>query len=127
MQQTEMLKCDFNEMVDYLIEPDNVWNPEKYIPTRTLNGHSFGQESQIRFQYVRGAAYAEGYVGNWKFELYFSNLQGWQVHWTGTMDEGKFDVPQVQTFAPDAIVSLMFLIKERVVPRPSPVPPIRLD
>lgn len=127
MEQQNPLKCDFREMVDYLTDPDNVWNPEKYIPTRTLNGRSFGQESQIRFQYVRGSAYAEGYVGNWKFELFFSNLQGWQLHWTGTMDEGKFDDPQVQAFAPDAIISLMFIIGERVAPRRSPTPPITLE
>lgn len=126
MQQTELLKCDFREMVDYLADPDNVWNPAKYVANHAVYGHSFGQESQILYQYVRGAAYAEGYVGNWKFELFFSNLQGWQLHWTGTLDEGKFDDPQVQAFAPDAIISLMFIIKERVAPRRSPVPPIRL-
>lgn len=126
MEQTEVPKCDFGYMVDYLIDPDNVWNPEKYIPSHMLHGHSFGQESQIHFQYVRGAAYAEGYVGNWKFKLFFSNLQGWQLHWTGTLDEGEFDEPQVQAFAPHATISLMFLIKERVAPRRSPVPPIRL-
>lgn len=126
MEQTEVPKCDFGYMVDYLIDPDNVWNPEKYIPSHMLHGHSFGQESQIHFQYVRGAAYAEGYVGNWKFKLFFSNLQGWQLHWTGTLDEGEFDEPQVQAFAPHATISLMFLIKERVAPRRSPVPPIHL-
>lgn len=45
MQQTELLKCDFREMVDYLSDPDNVWNPKKYVANHAVYGHSFGQES----------------------------------------------------------------------------------
>lgn len=113
MPRPEMLKCDFTEMVEYLTDPDNVWNPDKYIPSRSMHGHSFGKESQIRFQYVRGAAYAEGYVGNWKFMLYYSNLQGWQLHWTGTLTGGVYPEPQVRTFSPDSAAELLLTVRER--------------
>lgn len=126
MEETATTKCDFNEMIDHFTDPDNVWDPKRYVANHAVYGQSFGKESQIRYQYVRGSGYAEGYVGNWKFKLFFSDLQGWQLHWTGTLDEGEFDEPQVQAFAPHATISLMFLIKERVAPRRSPVPPIRL-
>lgn len=123
MSQTELLKCDFSEMVDYLTDPDNVWDSTKYIPSRTMNGHSFGKESQFRFQYVRGAAYAEGYMGNYKFMLYYSNLQGWQLHWTGTLDGGVFNPPQVLSLSPDAVSILRNTVKERVLY----VPPTHLS
>lgn len=113
MEQKDVLKCDFTEMVEYLTDPDNVWNPEKYIPSRTLNGNSFGKESMIRMQYVRGAGFAEGYVGNYKFILYYSNIQGWQLHWLGTLDGGMFSPPLVRSLSPDAVSDLLTAVKER--------------
>lgn len=114
MKQDVTLKCDFTEMVEYMIDPDNVWNPEKYVQQRTLNGQSFGKESLIRMQYVRGAGYAEGHMGNVKFMLFFSNLQGWQLHWTGTLDGGEFSPHQVKSYGPDKETVLLGVVKDRV-------------
>jgi hypothetical protein len=113
MEEKIVQKCDFTEMVEYLTDPDNVWNPEKYVPNRTLNGNSFGKESMIRMQYVRGAGFAEGYVGNYKFILYYSNIQGWQLHWLGTLDGGMFSPPLVRSLSPDAKSELLEVVKER--------------
>lgn len=60
----------FGEFMDYITTADHIWNPDKYIQSRTMNGESYGQETVLRFQYVLGNAYADGHVGNWRFRVF---------------------------------------------------------
>lgn len=79
-QKVEVTGGVFTDFINHIIAPDHVWNREKYIGSRTMNGSENGMESSVRFQYCRGNAFAEGYVGNLKFRIYYSHLQGFQVY-----------------------------------------------
>lgn len=79
-QKTEVTGGVFTDFIKHITNPDHVWNHEKYVGSRTLNGSEHGIESSVRFQYCRGNAFAEGYVGNLKFRIYYSDLQGFQMY-----------------------------------------------
>lgn len=70
----------FTDFIKHITNPDHVWNHEKYVGSRNLSGSEAGMESSVRFQYCHGNAFAEGYVGNLKFRIYYSQLQGFQVY-----------------------------------------------
>lgn len=110
MEQTKEV-CHVRDIVAYMMDENNVWNPEKYVQNRTLSGKSFDQESLIRFQYCRGNAYAEGHVGNFRFQLYFSNLQGFQFHVLSTMD-GTPLKPKVFSYSPHRFETLLGVMED---------------
>lgn len=69
----------FGEFMNYITTADNVWNPEKYLGSRTVNGRSFGKESAFNYKYVLGNAFAEGYIDNFQFRL-FKNHSNFQLY-----------------------------------------------
>ena len=115
MVSDKEVKCDFTDMVNYMVDENNVWNPGRYIPNRTLNGFSFGQESGFHYQYCRGNAYAEGFVGNLKFMLFYSHLQGFQLHWTGFLDGDEITPHKILSFTPDKHLLMLAEVEDRVI------------
>lgn len=79
-QKTEVTGGVFTDFINHIINPKHVWDHEKYVGGRTLNGSENGIESSVRYQYCLGNAFAEGYVGHLKFRIYYSHLQGFQVY-----------------------------------------------
>lgn len=72
--------CPVQHYLDYVSNEDHVWNDEKYITSRQLQGTSFDHETSLTMQYCRGASFARGMIGNTKIKIYGSTLQGFQVN-----------------------------------------------
>jgi hypothetical protein len=70
---------DLADILFHCFDPSNVWNFEHYVD-RTLSGSSVGQDCSLKFRYVRGSAFVNGYIGNTSIRIYYSNLQGFQVY-----------------------------------------------
>lgn len=84
--QTEKPKGNILEQfVQYVTDKENVWDPNRYLKSRTLSGLVFNQESQLSFQYVLGNAYMEGYVGDLTLQVFYHGLNGFQaiIHGAG--------------------------------------------
>ena len=74
-------KCAFIEMIDFLTsqDSDQIYNPETYKQCSTFSGFAFGKESRFTLQYVMGNGYAQGSIGDHRFRLFWSHLQGFQL------------------------------------------------
>ena len=70
---------DLAEVLFHSFDPTNVWKKDQYV-NRTQVGTSIGVESSLSFQYVRGSAFVNGWIDETAIRIYYSNLQGFQVH-----------------------------------------------
>jgi len=60
------------QYLNYVGNHSFVWNKDKYVQRRVLDGKVGEKEGHIVFQYCLGGAYAEGWFGNVKFRIYSS-------------------------------------------------------
>lgn len=70
------------QFVQYVTDKGNIWDPEKFLSGRRLNGQAFGKESQLSFQYVLGNAYLTGTIGDLKIQIFYRDLNGFQMYIT---------------------------------------------
>lgn len=75
--------CPIGDYIDYITNPDNIWNPEKYLNSRRISGVTGeGTELQFTYSYVLGNSYMVGNIGkgfSTKVEVFYRDLQGFQV------------------------------------------------
>lgn len=69
-----------DDFVNYVTNADNVWNPERYLENRRVNGVTDGYEYSFKYTYTIGNAYMTGQIGQVKVEVYYQYLQGFQVY-----------------------------------------------
>lgn len=109
----ETQRCAITDVVQHMVNPKNVDDPDQYV-VRTLNGNSFGIESQINFQYCCGGGYAKGIIGDQKFGLYYNRVDGFTLHWYAQGNNTKGY--SVKNLRQDQDLLLLQLIKDKVVP-----------
>ena len=80
MQKTP---CPVSDYIDYITNPENVWDPSKYLDKRRISGVTEkGVEIQFNYNYVIGNSYMIGTFGCMspcKIEVFYRDLQGFQV------------------------------------------------
>lgn len=65
--------------LEYVTNPKHIWDPEKYLTVRNDNGMCGSVEVSLRYQYCMGSSYLTGTVGNLKLQIFYSQLQGFQI------------------------------------------------
>lgn len=119
---TEVERNIIEDYAKHVFDSDNVWDSEKYINSRKLEGNAFGKDALVRFQYVLGNSHLIGIVGDRYIEIFGSQTQyGYQVY-TWHIDQGekgrtKNDLrPAVYTgrFNPTAVAEFLDFIKSRL-------------
>lgn len=95
-------ECDggpLTKFVDYVTNKDHIRNHEKYLMSRCERGTESGLEAWIKFQYVFGRAFGEGYVGNLKFRVYYDFDTGFELFYvpftSGLRLERQGETPMV--------------------------------
>lgn len=86
---TEVERNILANYVEHVLNEENIWDPEKYLNSRKLEGMAFGQDALVRFQYVLGNSHLIGVVGDRYIEIFGSQTQyGYQVY-TWHIDQGE--------------------------------------
>jgi len=68
-----------NRFLEYVTDPKNIWDPKKYLTVRNDNGMCGSVEVSLRYQYCMGSSYLTGSVGDLKLQIFYSQLQGFQI------------------------------------------------
>jgi len=108
---------EFGKFLDHILNPDHVWDNDKYLAGRRVSGTVFGQEADFRYTYVLGNAFLEGHIGDSKVRIYYIKLQGFQIY-LGPLGEplDQHDQRPV-TFHPDDKAGVLGFFEELSIKR----------
>lgn len=68
-----------SRFLEHVTDPKNIWDPEKYLTTRKDTGMCGSVETTLRYQYCMGSSYLTGTVGDLGIQIFYSQLQGFQI------------------------------------------------
>lgn len=86
--------CCIGDYIDYITNPENVWDPSKYLDKRRISGITEqGVEIQFGYSYVIGNSYMTGMFGKSSpstVEVFYRELQGFQIKIKFSNDSFEF-------------------------------------
>ncbi len=85
--KVEAKQCGFRQYVEYVTDPNNIWNHEKYLQGRSVSADCFNDlDSKFNYQYCLGTSFLIGYIGKARFKI-FQTPQGFQVYHCGLSEK----------------------------------------